>query len=648
MKLSSLKQHTHIIKTGLFPANIITSNQLIHLYSKHDLLLDSQKLFDEMPQRNVFTWNAIIYAYIHSHHMSQARFLFDSAPFKDSVTYNSIISGYANTPGFEKQAVELFCVMQQTEIPFDDFTLTTMLNLTAKLSALLYGMQLHSYMLKTAYDFNSFTVSSLIDMYSKCGCFCDALKVFEGSDGVMDLVSKNAMVAACCRQGEMERAFELFSRFSELNDTVSWNTIIAGYAQNGDFSKAFESFIQMGKNGIRWNEHTFTSMLSACSSMRSEKHGREVHAWVIKKRWSLNSYISGSLVDMYCKCGNVAYAEVVNASTRTENAFSITSLIVGHSSKGNMAEARKLFDSLSEKNLVAWTALFSGYVRSRHCEAVFELLLHFSKTEGQPPDASMLLSVLGACAIQAALHPGKQIHTYILRMGIEMEDKLSTSFTDMYAKCGHIKYAENIFCRVLNRDRIMYNTMIAGYAHNGYENEAIRLFEKMLESRIKPDAITFIAILSACRHAGLVDVGEKYFVSMKEDYGIVPEIDHYSCMVDLYGRTNCLDKATNGSAKLVREAEEKLLTIEADNGARYVQLANVYAAEGNWSEMCRIRGKMGVGDVKKIAGCSWLYIENRIITFTSGDRSHSQAEAIYSMLSSLYAEILKTKEKAPT
>ncbi|KAF5175367.1 Pentatricopeptide repeat-containing protein [Thalictrum thalictroides] len=623
-----------------------------------------------MPQRNVFTWNAIIYAYIHSGDISQARFLFDSAPFKDSVTYNSMLSGYANNPGFETQAIELFCVMQENETPFDEFTLTTMLNLTAKLSALLFGLQLHCYMLKTANDSNPFPVSSLIDMYSKCGCFSDALQVFGGSSGVMDLVSKNAMVAACCREGEMERASELFWKVSELNDTVSWNTIITGYAQNGYFSKALELFVQMGMNGIRWNEHTFTSMLSACSSMRSEKHGREVHAWAIKKGWSLNSYISSSLVDMYCKCGNIAYAEVVNASPGTENAFSITSLIVGHSSKGNMAEARKLFDSLSEKNLVVWTALFSGYVRSRRCEAVFELFLDFNKAEGQSPDASILISVLGACAIQAALHPGKQIHTYILRIGIEMEDKLSSSLTDMYAKCGHIKYAENIFCQALNRDRVMYNGMMAGYAHNGYENEAIRLFEEMLESRIKPDGITFVALLSACRHAGLVEVGEKYFVSMKEEYGILPEIDHYSCMVDLYGRTNCLEKAvelmkkipieldavvwgtflnackTNRNAKLVREVEENLLTIESDNGARYVQLANVYAAEGNWSEMCRIRGKMRGGEVKKLAGCSWLYIENRIITFTSADRSHSQAEAIYSMLSSLYAEILKMKKSS--
>ncbi|KAF9625210.1 hypothetical protein IFM89_020767 [Coptis chinensis] len=332
---------------------------------------------------------------------------------------------------------------------------------------------------------------------------------------------------------------------------------------------------------------------------------------------------------MYCKCDNIEYAELVNASTGTENVFSMSSLIVGHSSRGDMVEARRLFDSLKEKNSVVWTALFSGYVRLRNCDAVFELFLDFNTNKIQVPDALILINVLGGCAILAALHPGKQIHTYMVRMEIKLDERLRSSLADMYAKCGEIEYAERIFKRAPCRDRVMYNSMIAGYAHHGYENKAIRLFEEMLERSITPDAITFIALLSACRHAGLVELGDKYFASMKQDYGILPEIDHYSCMVDLYGRTNCLDKAVelmkeipvkrdaviwgtflnacmrNESMELAREAEETLLRIEADNGDRYVQLANVYAAEGNWREMCRIRGKMRGGEVRKLAGCSW-------------------------------------------
>ncbi|KAF9623924.1 hypothetical protein IFM89_006651 [Coptis chinensis] len=454
-----------------------------------------------------------------------------------------MISAYANTSSLELEGVKVFSSMQDTGTPFDEFTLTTMLNLTAKLLVLSYGKQLHSCMVKTANDSNSFTVSSLIDMYSKCGSFDDALRVFKGSSGLLDLVCKNTMVAACYWEGDMDMASELFWRFSELNDTVSWNTLISGYAQNGCLGKALELFVLMGEIGMRWNEHTFTSVLSACSSLKSQKHGREVHAWVLKNGLCLNPYISSGIVDMYCKCDNIEYAELVNASTGTENVFSVSSLIVGHSSRGDMVEARRLFDSLKEKNSVVWTALFSGYVRLRNCDAVFELFLDFNTNKIQVPDALILINVLGGCAIRAALHPGKQIHRYMVRMGIKLDERLRSSLADMYAKCGEIEYAERIFKRAPCRDRVMYNSMIAGYARHGYENKAIRLFEEMLESSITPDAITFIVLLSACRHAGLVELGDKYFASMKQDYGILPEIDHYSCMVDLYGRTNCLDKA---------------------------------------------------------------------------------------------------------
>ncbi|KAJ4951013.1 hypothetical protein NE237_027845 [Protea cynaroides] len=664
--MKSLKEglirHAHIIKSGLFPP-VFTSNQLIHLYSQHGFLVEARQLFKMLPERNVFTWNAIIYAYIKNKDLSEARALFNSAPLKDSVTYNSMISGYASSNDLETaHARQLFHEMQQKGIRIDEFTLTTMLNVTTNLLVPSDGEQLQAYMVKTANDLNQFAVSALIDMYSKCGCFEEAYRVFRAST-VSNLVSKNAMVAACCREGRMEMALDLFWSVPEINDIVSWNTLISGYVQNNYGEEALRLLVHMGNNGIRWSEHTFTSVLSACSNLKSLKHGREIHACILKSGLSSNPFISSSIVDMYSKCDNIRYAELVHTAFGEENAFSITSLIVGHSSQGNMVEARRLFDSLAEKNSVVWTAFFSGYVKIRQCEPVFELLREFLIKEKYVTDALILVSVIHVCAIQAALDPGKQIHAYTLRMQIEIEEKLSSALIDMYAKCGQIKYAKQIFRRVPSRDRVVYNAMIAGYAHHGFENDAIQLFEEMLKKDIRPDRITFIALLSACRHAGLVEAGEKYFVSMTEDYSLPPEIDHYSCMIDLYGRANKLDKAIalmrgipikldaviwgaflnacriNGNVGLAREAEEELLRIEADNGARYVQLANTYAAEGNWIEMGRIRRKMRGREVKKLAGCSWIYVGNKVNIFTSGDRSHREAEAIYTTLVNLTAKL---------
>ncbi|XP_058190593.1 putative pentatricopeptide repeat-containing protein At3g18840 isoform X1 [Rhododendron vialii] len=660
-----LKFHCHAIKAGLTPI-IFTSNQLINLYSRHRLMQEAQKLFDEMPERNVFTWNAMICAQLKTQNLNQAQALFDSAPEKDSVTYNSMLSGFVRTDGYETHALKLFLNMQSASdgVKIDVFTLATMLNFTAKICVPCYGKQLQSFMVKTGNDSDGFVMSALIDMYSKCGCFRDACQVFNVGDGVVvDLVTKNAMVAACCREGELEMARDIFWSQPELNDTVSWNTLISGYAQNGYEEETIKLFGCMSKSRFRWNEHTFASVLSACSGMKNLKLGKEVHAWVLKDGMYSNPFISSGIVDVYSKCGNMNNVESVYAAIGLENSFSITSMIVGYSFQGNMVEARRLFDSSFDKNFVMWTAMFSGYVKSQQCEAVFELLKEFNSKGETIPDASFLISGLGACSLQAAMGPGKQIHAYVLRSGIEWEKKLISAMVDMYSKCGNIMYARFLFERAIVRDSILYNVMIAAYAHHGYQDEAIQLFDEMLEKGFRPDEVTFLALLSACRHGGLVELGEKYFYSMAENYAITPESDHYACVIDLYGRSNQLEKAVkfmrkipiecdavllgtflnackmNRNVELAREAEEELLRIGDYNRAGYVQLANVYAAEGKWVEMGKIRKKMRGKEVKKFAGCSWLYVENRVGIFTSGYRSHSQTEAIYSMLDSLNLEM---------
>ncbi|GMY39269.1 putative pentatricopeptide repeat-containing protein At3g18840 [Fagus crenata] len=555
--------HVQAIKGGFTPT-FFTSNQLIHVYSKHGLLHDAHKLLDEMPERNVFSWNAIISAYIKSQKLKQARALFDATSNRDLVTYNSMLSGYVSADGHEAHALKLFLDTRSAceGIKIDEFTFTTMLNLIAN-----------------ANDLNRFSDSSLIDMYSKCGCFKEACR--------------NAMVAACCKEHKLEMALDVFWREPKLNDIVSWNTLISGYAQNGYEEESLRLFLCMAESGIGWNEHTFASL------------EKEVHAWVLKNEISLNPFISSGIVDVYCKCGNMKYVESVHTTIGNGNCYAITSMIVGYASQGNMVETRTLFDSLPEKNSVVWTALFSGYVRSQQCEVVFELLCEFYAKEATLPDAVILLNLLSICAIQAALGLEKHIHAYLLRVGIEMDEKLITALVDMYSKCGSIAYAEKIFQRVIDRDLVIYNVMITGYAHQGHENEAIQHFEEMVEKGVRPNAVTFLAFLSACRYSRLVEQGEKIFLSMRKDFNVLPETNHYACMIDLYGRTNQLEKVVafmrmvqieldaailgaflnacriKENTVLAREVEEKLLSSVGDDGAQYVQLANVYAIEGN-------------------------------------------------------------------
>lgn len=524
-------------------------------------------------------------------------------------------------------------------------------------------MQLHSYMVKSGNDYSGFSCSSLIDMYSKCGYFEEAIRVFNECRDGLDSVSKNAVLAACCRENELDLALDIFWNVAELHDTISWNTVISGFVQNGLYEKALRLFVCMMENGNGLNNHTYASILGACSGVRNLKLGMEVHAHVLKAGCIDNSFISSAVVDVYCKCGNMDYAKSAYTAFSMGNAFAITSMIVAYSSMGNMVEARRLFDTLLEKNPVVWTALFSGYVKSQCCEAAFELFTGLLAKEANTPDVLILMTLLGACAIQASLLRGKQIHSYILRTGMQMDGKLLSAMIDMYSKCGHIMYGERIFAGVKDRDSVLYNVMMAGYAHHGQESEAIRLFEEMGEKDIRPNAATFVAFLSTCQHAGLVELGEKHFYAMERAYGIEPEVDHYACMIDLYGRAHQLDKAAalmesvpfepdsvllgaflnacriNGNLKLAREAEEKLLRIEGESGSRYVQLANVYASEGNWDEVGRIRKQMKGKEVKKLAGCSWIYLENGVSVFTASDTSHLKMDAVYYLLACLVAEI---------
>ncbi|KAL8160024.1 hypothetical protein V2J09_001561 [Rumex salicifolius] len=306
----------------------------------------------------------------------------------------------------------------------------------------------------------------------------EAFSVFDGRGELeMDSVSKNAMIAACCREGKLQMSLDLFWDKPELNDTISWNTIIAGFEQHGHYKESVELFTTMVENGVRLNEHTFASILGACSGVKSLRLGKEVHARILKDGLCENPYISSGIVDVYSKCHRMDYAELMN------------------------------------------------------------------------------------------------------------------------------RMSGSLFHGVSNKDSVLYNVMIAGYAHNALENKAIDLFNEMIEKGTRPEPVTFIALLSACRHAGFVELGEKYFHSMEKDYGISPEIDHYSCMVDLYGRANMLEKALsfireipiqpdaviwgsflnackiNGKMELAREAEDDLMRIEGNAASRYVQIANLYAAE---------------------------------------------------------------------
>ncbi|GJZ53726.1 putative pentatricopeptide repeat-containing protein [Tanacetum coccineum] len=509
---------------------------------------------------------------------------------------------------------------------------------------------------------NVFTWNAIISTYIKSRNLALAQLLFNAAP-YKDLVTYNSMLSGYANSEGYE-AKALHSFMVRTGNDVSGfavSALVDMYSKSGCFQEAYEVDVV---HGI----HMCTGVLSACSSLKNLKLGKELHCKIMKEIRSVNVFISSGIVDVYCKCGNMKYAELVHSTIGIENQFSTTSMILGYSSQHNMVKARNIFDSLREKNSVVWSAMFTGYLNSHCCEDVFELFHLFKDQETTVRDGSVLASLLNACAIQATVEIGKQVHGYLLRMKVNSDGKIISALVDMYSKCGNISYAHRIFERSKFKDLVIYNIMIAGFAHHGYENEAFELFDKMVKSGFIPDNVTFIAILSACRHCGIVKKGETYFKLMTEEYNITPELDHYACMIDLYGRANELDKAMefmrnipieldavvlgtfvsacrmHRNLDLAREAEEMLLRIGGDSGTRYVQLANIYASEGKWDEMGRIRKKMRGNDVSKTAGCSWVHIGSKVHSFISCDRHHSEAEVVYGILDFLVMEMNDKEE----
>ncbi|KAH9306155.1 hypothetical protein KI387_010559, partial [Taxus chinensis] len=457
----------------------------------------------------------------------------------------------------------------------------------------------------------------------------DAWKVFDKMPTRI-ASSWNTMITGYSKWGKIKDARELFDKMPE-RDSVSWNTMIAGYAGEGHGKEALKLFEQMHKTGLEMNEFTYGSVLSVSASVLELDSCRHIHALVIKTEFQSSVIVGSALLDAYSKSG---YTE----------------------------DARRVFDKMPERNLVSWTAMISGYAQNGYFEAALKVFCHMLAAEIDPNEFTFA-TVLSSCASLPALELGKQVHVHVIRNGFESNIFVGSALLDMYAKCGSIKNARQVFDQMPRRDDVLWNVMISGYGQNGSAEDTLKIFEQMLQAGIKPDCITFIGVLSACSHTGLVDKGFYYFNSMSRDYSITPMTDHYACIIDLVGRAGRLDLAEeflnkmpiepdaivwsallgacriHGNIELGIRAAESLLKLEPQNAGIHVLLSNMYASAGRWDDVARVRKLMNERRVKKEPGCSWIEVKGRVHAFIAEDRSHPQVKEIYDTLDRLAAQM---------
>eukprot|EP01018_Ginkgo_biloba_P004743 Gb_35534 [translate_table: standard] len=435
-----------------------------------------------------------------------------------------------------------------------------------------------------------------------------------------------ALIDMYAKCGSVEDARQVFDKMF-TRDVVSWNAMIGGYSQNGQRNEALTLFRQMLLGEVAPTSVTMVSVILACTHLGDLKQAKWIHDYVIRNGFASDVYVGNSLIAMYAKCGSVDFA-------------------------------LQLFDKMYERNVVSWNAMIAAYAQNGNANRALTL---FNKMQlaAMEPDAATLVCVLPACALLAALQYGKWIHSYIIRSGFEADVSVVNSLVDMYAKCGNVEIARRLFDRMSERDVISWNAMIAGYGLHGLGDDALALFSQMQRTGIKPDDVTFITILSACSHAGLVNEGWQYFECMRQEFCITPRVEHYACMTDLLGRAGRLDEAQDFIAKMPIEpgasvwgallgacrihcnvklgerVAEHLFELVPDNIGCYVLLANIYAAAGRWEDVSRVRTMMKDRGLKKVPGCSMIEVNNRVYAFLAADKSHPQSEQIYSMLETL-------------
>ncbi|KDP24314.1 hypothetical protein JCGZ_25610 [Jatropha curcas] len=665
--LVGIQVHGLILRMG-FDNDVVTGSSLLDMYAKCKRLDDSLQVFSEIPEKNSVSWSAMIAGCVQN-------------------------SQYV-------EGLQFFIKMQKAGVGVSQSTYASVFRSCAGISALELGSQLHGHAVKGS-NFRADIIvgTATLDMYAKCGSMADAQKLFNWLPK-HSLQCYNAIMVGYARNGQGFEALELFrlllksglgfdeislsGAFSacatikgglegpqlhslavkanlrsnicvanaildmygkcgdlggavgvfdemEIRDAVSWNAIIAAYEQNGKEEETFSFFASMLHFGLEPDEFTYGSILKVCASQQTLSTGMEIHNRIIKSGMGFNSFVGGALVDMYCKCGM-------------------------------MEEAQKIHKRTEQQTMVSWNAIISGFSllkQSEDAHSFFSKMLEM----GMKPDNFTYATILDTCANLATIGLGKQIHAQIIKLRLHADVYISSTLVDMYSKCGSMQDSRLVFEKARNRDFVTWNAMICGYAQHGLADEVLKTFENMQLENVKPNHATFISVLRACAHMGLVDKGLHYFDAMLSHYGLDPQLEHYSCMVDIIGRSGRVAEALkliqempfeadavvwrtllsickiHGNVEIAEKAANSILQLDPQDSSAYILISNIYADAGMWGKVSEMRKIMRYSKVKKEPGCSWIELKDELHAFLVGDEAHPRCEELYEILDVLINEM---------
>lgn len=671
-KCQSFKQFTQILSqmilTGLI-ADTFAASRLIKFST--DLLpfiemSYSFKIFAFLESPNGFIFNTMMRAYIQR-----------------------------NVP---QKAICLYKLMLNNNVGVDNYTYPLLAQASALRLSVFEGKLIHDHVLKAGFDSDVYVNNTLINMYAVCGDLSSARKLFDESP-VLDLVSWNSILAGYVNADNVEEAKFIYNKMPERNiiasnsmivlfgrkgnvaeacrlfkempkkDLVSWSALISCYEQNEMYEEALVLFMNMIDHRVMVDEVVVVSVLSACANLTVVKAGTSVHALAVKIGIECYINLQNALIHMYSSCGEITTAEKLFDAGHNLDLISWNSMISGYLKCGSVEKARALFDAMIEKDVVSWSTMISGYAQHDQFSQTLSLFMEMQH-HGIRSDEATLVSVISACTHLVALDQGKWIHAYIRKNGLKINSILGTTLIDMYMKLGCVDNALEVFHGMEEKGVSSWNALIIGFAMNGLADKSLEMFSEMKKSGVTPNEITFVGVLGACRHMGLLDEGHHHFNSMIQEHRLEPNSKHYGCMVDLLGRAGMLKEAEeliesmpmspdvatwgallgackkHGDHEMGERVGRKLVELQPDHDGFHVLLSNIHASKGRWDDVLEIRGMMVRRGVVKIPGCSMIEANGIIHEFLAGDRTHPQINEIDNMLDEM-AKKLKLEGYAP-
>ncbi|KAG9441372.1 hypothetical protein H6P81_017226 [Aristolochia fimbriata] len=526
--------------------------------------------------------NQLLSMYLKCGEFRHAFQLFNKMPNRNVVSWNIIISGLISN------SYNVGCTLVEVEEVTGDFSRESLV--------LLFFKRMMAGMVQPNYITFISVLAACVELWSiEVGkqVHCCITKLGFGSNNfvgsaLLDLYAKFRYVADACK------VFDTL----DSRDLVVWNVMMSCYNSNGLARETFGVFKLMTSQHLNGDDFSFTTLLNTCSVMGSYELGMQIHSMIVKLSYGSDVLVASALVDVYSKCGEIQ-------------------------------DARKAFDAMNVQNSVSWTTMIVGYGQNGKGEEALALFRQMLR-ENLKPDELTLASLLSSCANMDTLNESMQLHVYAYKNGLEAFLSIGNALIHAYYKGGSLVSAFKSFSAISKPSLVTWTSMVCAYAFHGLAKEAIELFDEMLFEGVEPDRIAFLGVLSACSHAGLVDKGLQYFDSMRRDHQMIPDSEHYTCLVDLLGRAGGLEDAyrilikmpfelntsmlgafigackVHGNIKLAKWAADMLFVMEPDEPVNYMLMSNMYASAGNWNQVSQMRKLMRTKCCNRVPGCSWI------------------------------------------